>query len=192
MLEKSKRYGVNFRKEPMNATRYKREQEDFKVKYTEIIEKLGNRYNILLNEKIRDIKLFYIQEFKVLYLKLEKEKSNIKRGDLIIHLDKRVERRIRILTDWLKDMQFIWSFFTVNNTRFRLEDSNLDLIPNISTNRDLLEKPLDDIDREIEEILLKKYNFTEESRGTHGGRRDTQRKRTPRRRKVVQTRKKRY
>jgi hypothetical protein len=176
----------------MNETRYKREQEDFKVKYTEIIEKLGNRYNILLNEKIRDIKLFYIQEFKVLYLKLEKEKSNIKRGDLIIHLDKRVERRIRILTDWLKDMQFIWSFFTVNNTRFRLEDSNLDLIPNISTNRDLLEKPLDDIDREIEEILLKKYNFTEESRGTHGGRRDTQRKRTPRRRKVVQTRKKRY
>jgi len=192
MLEKSLVYGVNFRNEPNNARVNEREQEDFKVKYTETIEKLVNRYNILLNEKIRDIKLFYIQEYKELYLELEN--SNITRGKLLINLDKRVERRIRILTDWLKDMQFIWSFFTVNNTRFRLEDNNkyLDLIRNISTDRDLLGKTLDDIDREIGEILGRKYKFTEESRGTHGGSRATQRKRTPRRRKVVQTRKKRY
>ena len=66
LFKKSLKYGANFTKEPRNATVYQREQEDFKVKYTETIEKLANRYNILLNDKIRDIKLYCIQEFKKL------------------------------------------------------------------------------------------------------------------------------
>jgi hypothetical protein len=184
LFQRSLRYGANFREEPPNATVYQREQEDFKVKYTETIEKLANRYNILLNDKIRDIKLYCIQEFK----KLDSNKSNMIKGTSILKLDQVVKIRLTLLNEWLKDMQFIWSFFTASKTGFILEDSiHIDLTNKI--NRELLQKTLDDIDREIGNLLIMKYEFPDKS---HGGRRATQRKRTPRRRKVDETRKKRY
>jgi len=184
MYQQSLKYGVNFTKEPENVKVYEREQEDFKEIYYKTIEKLGIRYNILLNEKIRDIKLYCIQEFK----KLESDKSNIRKGESLLKLDQIVKLRIRLINEWLKDMQFIWSFFRANNTGFVLEDSSIyiKLINEITTNKKLLQDTLNDIDREIQQSI---DNLTEESRG---GRRATQRKRTPRRRKVVQTRKKRY
>ena len=184
LFQRSLKYGANFTQEPRNATVYQREQEDFKVKYTETIEILANRYNILLNDKIRDIKLYCIQEFK----KLDSNKSNMIKGTSILKLDQVVKIRLTLLNEWLKDMQFVWSFFTPSKTGFILEDSiHIDLTNKI--NRELLQKTLDDIDREIGNLLLIKYEFPDKS---HGGRRATQRKRTLRRRRVVQTRKKRY
>lgn len=191
LLSRSLTYGVNIRSNnPPNTGVHEREQEDFKQKYNEIITKLGNRYNILLNQKIKGIKLFYIEEFK----KLELVNSNTRKEGATLKLYQALDLRIRHLDEWLKDMQFIWSFFRAENTKFVSEDSSIyiKLIDEITTNKELLQGTLNDIDREIGEILARRYNFTEDSRGTQGGRRSTQRKRTPRRRKVVQTRKKRY
>jgi hypothetical protein len=191
LLSSSLTYGVNIRSNnPPNTGVHEREQEDFRQKYNEIITKLGNRYNILLNQKIKGIKLFYIEEFK----KLESVNSNTRKEGSTLKLYEALKLRIRHLDEWLKDMQFIWSFFRRNNTGFVLEDNSIyiKLINEITTNKESLKDTLNDIDREIERILEKKYNFTEESLGTQGGRRSTQRKRTPRTRKVVQTRKKRY
>ena len=150
-------------------------------KYRKLIESFSTRFNILINEKIKDIKLYCIEEFK-------------KGEDTSNHLYKVINNMIRSLEVWLRDMQFIWSFFTVTMTDFVEEDKTIfvNLTEGVTHRKHILRAMLDKIDHKIEKILRKKYNFREESRGTHGGRRSTQRKRSPRRRKVVQTRKKRY
>jgi hypothetical protein len=172
-----------------NVERVAEDRGDCKIteeKYSKLVQSFSTRFNILINEKIKDIKLYCIKKFKE-----EHDKGNIQHGQFLIHLDQVIENKLRSLKLWLRDMQFIWSFFKVKDTLFKLKHLNINLT-NITTRRDSLEQLLKDIDERINEILQKKYKFTEESRGTHGGRRATQRKRTPRRRKVVQTRKKRY
>jgi hypothetical protein len=172
-----------------NVKRVAQDRGDCKItkeKYNKLIESFYNRFNILINEKIRDIKVYCIEEFK----KID-NKSNIIYGNLLIHLEKVVNNRIMSLELWLRDMQFIWSFFIATKTDFVEEDkiTFINLTDGITNRKGILLKMLDDIDSKIERILRKKYNFKKESRGTHGGRRDTQHKRTPRRIKVIHTRK---
>ena len=172
-----------------NVERVAQDRGDCKItkeNYNKLIESFYNRFNILINEKIRDIKVYCIEEFK----KID-NKSNIIYGNLLIHLGKVVNNRIMSLELWLRDMQFIWSFFIATKTDFVEEDkiTFINLTDGITHRKGILLKMLDEIDSKIERILRKKYNFKKESRGTHGGRRDTQRKRTPRRIKVIHTRK---
>jgi len=190
-IEATRGYDSSRSREPNaeNVERVAEDRGDCKIteeKYNKLVQSFSTRFNILINEKIKDIKLYCIEKFKE-----EHDEGNIKHGQFLIHLDQVIENKLRSLKLWLRDMQFIWSFFKVKHTLFKLKHLNINLT-NITTRRDSLEQLLKDIDERINEILRKKYNFTEESRGTHGGRRATQRKRTPRRRKVVQTRKKRY